>query len=169
MNSNNMACKWNPSLFQCSLLIEFSWILRILAMCGGTIFHRNIWSFSKCSENCKSIASNYNFFVSNALYVTNLLQVTQNVVVLLPMLCFDHLPGSPRPPSTPSCLCPHVRACTSCPRLNSVRALTSMPRDLTRLHAVCGSRPKLSAPILVAACARSCFDWRPTHFCRQPL
>ena len=44
-------------------------------MCGGTIFHRNIWSLSKCSESCKSIASNHNFFVSNALYVRNLLQV----------------------------------------------------------------------------------------------
>ena len=70
-----MACKWNPSFFECSLLIEFAWTLYVLAMCGGTIFHRNRWSFSKCSENYKFVISDYNFFVSNALYVTNPLQV----------------------------------------------------------------------------------------------
>ena len=70
-----MACKWSPLLFQCSLLIKFAWTLRVLAKCGGTIFHYNIWNFSKCNENCKSVASDHNFFVSNALYDINLLQV----------------------------------------------------------------------------------------------
>ena len=61
------------------------------------------------------------------------------------------------------------RARTSRPRPNFVRALTSAPRDLTHLHAVCGLRLKLSAPMSISAYTRNCSDWRLVHFRGQPL
>jgi hypothetical protein len=59
--------------------MEFAWTLCLLAICGGTIFHRNIWSFSKCSKKSKSVASDHNFFfffqIHCMLQLTNLVQV----------------------------------------------------------------------------------------------
>jgi hypothetical protein len=63
---------------------------------------------------------------------------------------------------------PTVRARTSSPRPNSICALSSAPKDSTCSRAVYGSRPKLSAPTPVPACARSCSGSRPTGFCGQP-
>ena len=161
MNSNNMACKWNPSLFQYSLLIEFTWTLYILAMCGGTIFHCNIWSFSKCSENCKSIASDYNFFVSICYKsIAGDYRMSQ----LFCQCCASSI----RPEIHAHCPRPPVHARTLSPRPNFVCALMSAPKDSTRLCDVCGSRPKLSTPMPIPAYARSCFGWRLAH-CRGQL
>jgi hypothetical protein len=63
---------------------------------------------------------------------------------------------------------PTVRARTSSPRPNSIRALSSAPRDSTHSRPMCGSRPKLSAPMPVPACARSCSGWRPARFRGHP-
>jgi hypothetical protein len=133
--------------------MEFAWTLCLLAMCGGTIFHRNIWSFSKCSEKSKSIASYHNFIFYFQI-LTNLVQVITEC-----RSCFKLAPGSPRPPSAPSCPRTHFR---------SAPEILSAPRDSTRSLAVCGSHPKLSAPMPVLACARSCSGWRLIGFCEQP-
>jgi hypothetical protein len=143
--------------------MEFAWTLCLLAMCGGTIFHRNIWSFSKCSEKSKSVASNHNFLfffqIHYMLQLTNLVQVitecrscSANAVL---RACARQSAST-------------VRARTSGPCPNSVCALSSAPRDSTYSRAVCGSRPKLSTPVPVPACARSCSSWRPARFRGQP-
>jgi hypothetical protein len=46
--------------------------------------------------------------------------------------------------------------------------LSSAPRDPTRSRTVSGSRPKLSAPMPVPACTRSCSGWRSAGFRGQP-
>jgi hypothetical protein len=107
-------------------LIEFAWTLCVLTMCGGTISHRNIWNFSKCSILYNSVASEHIFFVSNALYGTNLLQVITE--------CRSCSTSSPRPPSAHAL---HVRA--------RILSAPSRPRPKTR--PVC---------VPCMACAPSC-------------
>jgi hypothetical protein len=163
--------------------MEFAWTLCLLAMCGGTIFHRNIWSFSKCSKKSKSVASDHNFFsffqIHCMLQLTNLVQViiecrscsanamlwtcarqsAPTVRALPSAYAFQVRVHHPRPP---------IRVRTSGPSPNSVRALLSVPRDSTRLRALCGSRLKLSVPVPIPACARSYSGWCPARFRGQP-
>jgi hypothetical protein len=63
---------------------------------------------------------------------------------------------------------PTVRALPSAHAFQVRARILSTPRDSTRSRPVCGSRPKLSAPVSVPACARSCSGWRPTRFRGQP-
>jgi hypothetical protein len=49
------------------------------------------------------------------------------------------------------CPRPPIRARTSCPCPNFVRALTSVSKDLIRSQAVCGSRPSCPRPNFIRA------------------
>jgi hypothetical protein len=100
--------------------MEFAWTLCLLAMCGGTIFHRNIWSFSKCNEKSKSIASYHNFFFNFQIHC--MLQLTNLVQVITECRsCFKRGPAvrarisSPCPKTRPV-RTPCVARARSCPR-----------------------------------------------------
>jgi hypothetical protein len=77
---------------------------------------------------------------------------SQNVVVVLPMLCFERAPSSPHPPirartscPRPNSTCTQILSVSSCPRPNSIRArILSAPKDSTHLGAVCGLCPSYS-------------------------
>jgi hypothetical protein len=63
---------------------------------------------------------------------------------------------------------PTVRALPSAHALQVHAQILSAPRDSTGSRPVCGSRPKLSVPVPVPACARSCSGWRPARFRGHP-
>jgi hypothetical protein len=99
------------------------------------------------------------FFSSNALYVTNLVQVITecrscSANVVLRACAWQSAPT--------------ICARTSHSRPNSIRALTSASRNSICSSVVCGSRPKLSASMPVPACARSCSGWCPAYLRGQP-